>query len=323
MIRARAPGKLFLTGAWAVLEGAPAIVVAIDRFAEASIEGEPSTMPEVIAVARRLEANVPHVDVSAMQKDARKIGVGSSAAAAVAAAGVILAARDLRAEGAKRDAPLDLETIVDAAVRAHREVQPRGSGADVAACAHGGVVEVRRVGDRLEVTKRSLPAGLVVRTFVLGRSSSTRDALDRFVARRADAKVDYAIASMSDAATIGARAVADDDLDAFLSAAAAHVRALEHLGAALDLPLVPFEVAMARDLLESSSGASNDAKTAEMQAPNVLLPSGAGGGDTVVWLGARAPTDQEAAALERGGLRPLDVSLSTRGVHLVDADRNR
>jgi phosphomevalonate kinase len=300
----RAPGKLFLTGAWGVLEGAPAIVAAVDRFAEASLEGEPSTMPEVLAVAKRLEAKPPHVDVSSMQRGGRKIGLGSSAAASVAAAGAILQAKT----GA-----IDVDRVVDVAARAHRDVQPRGSGADVAACAHGGVVEVRREGDRLDVVKRALPNSLVWRVFSSSKPSSTRDALDRFAARRKEKRVDYALASIVDAAHVGAHACEDDDLDAFLAAARAHVQGLEHLSAALDLALVPFEVAMARDLLIPEKGA-------EMQAPPVLLPSGAGGGDTVVWLGARAPTDQEAGALERSGLVLLDLSLSSRGVH-SDADR--
>ena len=34
-MRARAPGKLVLSGAYAVLEGAPALVAAVDRYAVA------------------------------------------------------------------------------------------------------------------------------------------------------------------------------------------------------------------------------------------------------------------------------------------------
>lgn len=300
----RAPGKLFLTGAWGVLEGAPAIVIAIDRFAVARVGGEPSSMPEVVAVAKRLEASPPNVDVASMQRDGKKLGLGSSAAASVAAAGALLVAET---------GSIDVDRVVDVAARAHRDVQPRGSGADVAACAHGGVIEVRREGHRLDVQKRSLPTSLVWRVFASSKPASTRDALDRMAARRKEKRVDDAFASIVDAAHVGAHACEDDDLDALLAAARAHVQALERLGAALDLPLVPFEVATARDSLFSENGP-------EMQAPPVLLPSGAGGGDTVVWLGARVPTDQEAGALERLGLVPLDLSLSSRGVH-TDAER--
>ena len=37
-MKARAPGKLVLSGAYAVLEGAPAIVAAVDRYAMADTE---------------------------------------------------------------------------------------------------------------------------------------------------------------------------------------------------------------------------------------------------------------------------------------------
>ena len=38
MLVARAPGKLVALGEYVVLDGAPAVVLAIDRYAEASID---------------------------------------------------------------------------------------------------------------------------------------------------------------------------------------------------------------------------------------------------------------------------------------------
>ena len=38
MLSARAPGKLVALGEYAVLDGAPAVVLALDRYAEVSIE---------------------------------------------------------------------------------------------------------------------------------------------------------------------------------------------------------------------------------------------------------------------------------------------
>ena len=94
-MKAIAPGKLVLTGAYAVLDGAPAIVVAVDRHAVADASRTArSAAPEIRAALEGAPA--PEVDVSALY-DARggKLGLGSSAAAVVAA----LAARAL-AEGA-------------------------------------------------------------------------------------------------------------------------------------------------------------------------------------------------------------------------------
>lgn len=289
----RAPGKLFTTGAYAVLEGAPAIVLAVNRYVTAG-PGVASTRPEVVEVARRLGGSPPAVDVSALEIGGRKLGLGSSAAAAVATAAVLLG--DVR----------DRDRIFDAASAAHAAIQPRGSGADVAAATYGGVVRVQRVGAKLDVKPVELPAGLVVRAFALDRSARTSDALDRLAARRDGAA--RALAMLVEAAHEGARATA---ARAFIEAATHHVEGLAALGAALDLPLVPSEVGRAREVLFSPG---------EMRSPAdfTLLPSGAGGGDTVLWLGARAPTEQEAATLDGLGLHLLDLDLDSLGVHVVE-----
>ncbi|MEO7094140.1 MAG: hypothetical protein ABI175_12875, partial [Polyangiales bacterium] len=163
--------------------------------------------------------------------------------------------------------------------------------------------------------------GLVLRAFATQTSARTSDALDRLVARRDRSATKAALASIAEAAQVGARTFSAPDPGAFLESAAAHVEGLERLGQALDLPLIPAELPLARRLLAEGSVPS---KT----SPIVLLPSGAGGGDTVLWLGARAPTDHEALALEGLGLIPLRLTLSPRGVHSVilpetnlDADR--
>src|SRR5271169_2224572 len=91
-MRARAPGKLVLTGAYAVLDGAPAIVAAVDRYAVADasrVMGSPA--PEVRAALREGEP-VPEADARDLCDAAgRKLGLGSSAAVLVAS----LAARAL------------------------------------------------------------------------------------------------------------------------------------------------------------------------------------------------------------------------------------
>ena len=310
----RAPGKLFLTGAYAVLQGAPALVVAVDRYAEARFPAGSAITAEVAAVARRLSAAAPHVDTSALEERGRKLGLGSSAAAAVAAAGAIFALRGESIDDAR-------SRILEVALAAHADVQPRGSGGDVAAATYGGAIRVRRHDGRLQVEAVVPSPTLVIRAFAAKTSARTSDALDRLDARRDDAATQAALDAIAEAAHRGAASFALPDPSAFLAAAQAHVDGLDRLGRALDLPLVPAEVAMARQLLQEG------AVTGKISSV-VLLPSGAGGGDTVLWLGARAPTDHEAVALERLGLTPLRLTLSPRGVHSVllsetalDADR--
>src|SRR5262249_4709158 len=91
------------------------------------------------------------VDARSFLVDGRKLGIGRSAASVTATVAAFLAA-------AGHEAPAE---IFEAAVAAHALFQEgRGSGADVAAVAHGGVIEFRRSGGRLAVRPRTLPAGL-------------------------------------------------------------------------------------------------------------------------------------------------------------------
>ena len=81
---ARAPGKVVLSGAYAVLEGAPAIVAAVDRYVVADASREATRVtPEVEhALARRGAAAAPWFDASALRDETlgKKLGLGSSAA---------------------------------------------------------------------------------------------------------------------------------------------------------------------------------------------------------------------------------------------------
>ena len=310
----RAPGKLFLTGAYAVLEGATAIVLAVDRYAQACVtEGaatSSATRPEIAAVARALHAAPPSVDTSSLELAGRKLGLGSSAAGAVAAAGTILLSRGYDLDEASARA--EVHAI---AARAHAEVQPRGSGGDVAASAIGGAIAFRRAGvgpTDVEALSLSVPAGLVIRALALPRSTRTSDALERLSRRRSERATDLAMSSLAEAAALGWKAFSESNTASFLEAASAHVASLEQLGRAIDLPLVPAELALARDLLFEASPHRDHASH---RGGVVLFPSGAGGGDTVLWLGTRAPTDHEAHALRELGLTPLSLELSKRGVH--------
>ena len=216
--------------------------------------------------------------------------------AVVAAAGFLLARRG----------PIVLDEVFALALAAHREVQPRGSGADIAAATFGGALIVRMGGTGLSHTPVELPRGLVLRAFALPRAARTSDALDRLASREGVVAVERAMGQLIEAAHAGAGAVRAGDLQGFLDATTHHVDGLAALGDALDLPLVPPEIVRARDVLRN--GAPD---------PVVLLPSGAGGGDTVLLLSARAPTDHEENTLQNLGLHPYPLGLATCGVHVV------
>src|SRR6185437_2901148 len=84
---ARAPGKLVLSGAYAVLEGAPCLVAAVDRYAVADASRPATFVTDEVrcAVAAGALARPPWFDASALRESApdgtsRKLGLGSSAA---------------------------------------------------------------------------------------------------------------------------------------------------------------------------------------------------------------------------------------------------
>ena len=157
-----APGKLFLIGEYAVLHGGTAVVAAVDRRAVARFVpgAQPATplIAEAVnvlaAYARerdlRLPDGAPLVDSSALSQDGQKLGLGSSAAALVAAMGALW---DVLGQA---DGTLPLEL----AVKAHRQAQGgRGSGGDVAAALRGGVIAYARPG-QADQAVRSLPVDL-------------------------------------------------------------------------------------------------------------------------------------------------------------------
>src|SRR6476620_3174116 len=97
-----APGKMMLAGEYAVLAGAEAVVVAVDRRAYAQLApGTQSDLAHQEATASRAaaERRLGHpspgaleIDAAELRQEGHKLGLGSSAAAAAAAAAVVHAA---------------------------------------------------------------------------------------------------------------------------------------------------------------------------------------------------------------------------------------
>ncbi len=275
-----APGKLVLTGAYAVLRGAPAVVVAVDRYAVADTE------------------STSVVDVHALHDEAgRKLGLGSSAATIVAALG----SRALARGEDPRHAPVRAE-IFRAAREAHAREQGGGSGVDIAASVFGGMLcyEVAERGARIRAVEP--PGALVLEAYWSGTSARTSDLRARVDKLRARAPKSSTFTTLHDVAEQAAAAILQGDVRAFVERAAAFGRALAALGQAADAPIVPPAFAELAVLAEKEHAA--------------FLPSGAGGGDVAVWLGTSPPSQafRERAsalsirhlplALDRGGVRP-------------------
>lgn len=294
-MRVLAPGKLLLTGAYAVLEGAPAIVCAVDRYAVATGGPDPSPMPEVVVATS--PRNAPAVDVTRLRQGAQKLGLGSSAAAVVAALGYVAAndGADLRSAEARR-------ALFQAARDAHERAQAGGSGVDVAASVHGGVLRYALSGRTPSCEPRSLPEGLRVEVYFAGVSARTTELRARVEALRTRDAALYRrrLDDLGDHAARASAAVDRNDATGFVAAASRFAVALAELGRDADASIVP-----------PFAEAPGSAAQAEGSA---FLPSGAGGGDVFVRLATAPASDRFDDAAREAGFVRLDVQLDTLGV---------
>lgn len=296
-MKAIAPGKVLLTGAYAVLDGAPAIVAAVDRYAIADGSRAASApSPEVRAWSGDRPA--PEVDVSALyDPSGRKLGLGSSAAALVAAVG----ARALT-DGIDPRAPRERDRIFRVARDAHARAQRGGSGVDVAASVYGGVIEYEAGDERTPgvVRPRELPHPLSVVVYDSGTSARTSDMLERVGALRRRGEGDKVFARLRDVAFEAVAAVARRDGPGFVTAARAFGKALDDLGRAALAPIVPpsFAELAARASCEGAA----------------FVPSGAGGGDVAVWIGLCPPSNDFAAHAARLSMHPLALAIDRGGL---------
>jgi phosphomevalonate kinase len=325
-VTASAPGKLFLSGEYAVLVGAPALVVAVDRRAHVHVVLSPGPGPlvveslaeegrrvvhdperdtpgggdagAVLAALRVARATAPGlaamradvlVDTRPFLAGGQKLGLGRSAATVTAAAGAFLGGVGRQDRGER----------LDVALAAHALFQEgRGSGADVAACTRGGVIEFRRTGERATLTPRVLPPGLHLLVGWSGEGGATDPILRRFVARAGDSG---ALRDLSAVAERSAEAVACGDGPALLDAVARAADLLVRLGSETGIPIVT--PALAR-LVAAARREGVAAK-----------PSGAGGGDCGIALAtSAAQAERVQAAWRAEGIVPLPIAIDAAGV---------
>lgn len=305
-----APGKVFLVGEYAVLEGGTAVLAAVSRFAEAQYMNGEQAESEVVRQAQSLALRevgeaasaIPPgavlVDSNQFSRDGIKLGLGSSAAVAVAAVGALFETAGLAVDGQQH-------RIFSVADAAHRAAQGGvGSGADVAAAVYGGFIQFARSTDgKASIAPLPMPNNLHLVVFWTEKPASTRS----FV----EAVQNYAKAAPSSyKMLIGAlRATADRFISelqaghatAAVAAAGRYGRQMADLGKAAGVSISTEAFERAAALAREVGG---DAK-----------PSGAGGGD----IGVAMFATPEAASLFARACQPpitvLDISLARTGVH--------
>ena len=264
-ITASAPGKLVLLGEYAVLEGAPALVLAVNRRAHVTLTPAAGDAWEIVSPTLALEARLRlrngnvewsgtapgalawiatplrlfnHVerlpacrieldsDAFYLDHAGTPIKLGLGSSAALTVA--LLGALHALA---RQPAP-----TLDECVGAHRTIQHgRGSGIDVAASLRGGLSRFQLDANHApRCDSLSMPGDLHWRCVFSGRPASTGTMLSKVAAWRAREPAECA-RRMHELATISSRgidAVANHDASAFLSSLHDYAQTLAGLGEA-------------------------------------------------------------------------------------------
>jgi phosphomevalonate kinase len=281
----RAPGKAILSGEYAVLHGAPAIAVAVDRDVVASEADGGEESPFVRAAKDYAAKNggAPlgnvRVDSTALYEGGEKLGLGSSAAVTTAVVGLSLA---------KAERTLDPRAVFAIADAAHGEAQgTRGSGVDVACSVYGGAIRfVRKNGD-VDVRSVDLPDGVRLTFIWAGQPASTAKMIEhvKALAESSPSRHEAAIRSLVSHAHAFASAVT----------ANAYGQAMAALGEAAGCEIVTRPHTQLAALARRHGGAAK--------------PSGAGGGD----LGVAFTVGNDATQKLRDDVRAAGLTLLSLG----------
>ncbi|NCF14051.1 MAG: hypothetical protein GWP62_01995 [Gammaproteobacteria bacterium] len=262
---ASAPGKIVLSGEYVVLDGAPAISMAVDRRAVVTMEDSPEGQCNLVTPGfqgkdkyRILDAvcggsrpakNIV-MDTRAFAEGSEKTGIGSSAALTVALVACLRESGD----------------VLETSLLAHRAFQGgRGSGVDVATAVRGGLVEY----EMQSQAARSLawPSGLCMRVIWSGIPASTEAKLEKLAAQA----IRPSRSALQTAAARMAGAWRSGDADRILAEYVSYIRVLRQFSVDHDLGIFD---------------AGHDQLTdAAMLSDLVYKPAGAGGGDIGVLFG--------------------------------------
>ncbi len=323
-LTASAPGKVMVSGEYAVLSGQPALVMAVDRRVRVrlvaadswrlSSDGLPEAHPvaadflsrtgrpatpvalalwcSVRALGCRTGPLAVTIDSRAMQQDGSKLGLGSSAAVSVALTAALAHHAGLG------------QASLEVCSRAHDQLQgTAGSGFDVAAAVRGGWFEFQRDTDGIHTADVAPPAA-ALRFVWTGQVARTAGFVSRYRTwEQSDpdsSKVVSAIAAATRAALAACRA---QQADAFVAAVADSAARLEELAAAADLPIFAGGHA---ELLQMARSWGVSYK-----------PCGAGGGD----LGLATAEDESKLAafmqaVRSEGYQSLELECDVHGVRV-------
>ncbi len=322
---ASAPGKIVLCGEYAVLDGAPAICMAVDRRARASVFDIDGDVSRVTAAGytskvgqfesaengiRWLDgrdlfgivesvwraAGLAHTNALAIDLETsgffdpatqQKIGIGSSAAITVA----LCAAVEGLADAAK---------ISTVARRAHADLQGGvGSGVDIACSLSGGLLEYRMEG--ASVQPLVWPEGLSYRLIWTGVAANTRDKLS---------KLDLRVSQPSRVRLVGASenmasAWQSGDAEQIIGQYRHYSEHLQQFGVDHDLGIF--------------DAGHDDLRLAASAASLIYKPCGAGGGDVGIVFGTDEAMLNKFTSKLAAAHTVLDCKLTNAGAMIETA----
>jgi phosphomevalonate kinase len=326
-----APGKLVVAGEYAVLEGHPALVAGVSKRAHATFDNDdapfrisgmslgpfvversesgvvlagdtrdalvlPRSVLDVLVRRGVVLPETGHLSLHSRAFLARarsvKLGLGSSAAVAVALTGALV--DDVR----------DRERVFALALEGHLAFSGgRGSGIDVAASTMGGLTRFERTPNGPVIAAAPhIPHALAVVVVFAGHAQNTRTFVD--AVKRLSSSDDPLYRARLLAIREGTDALLSScerrDADAFLRAIDACRVAMAALGESAHIDIVSAPHRAIADVAASCGGAAK--------------PSGAGGGDVALVF---VPHEARAACEERlseRGFLVVDVRLFSAGV---------
>ncbi|MBN2528739.1 MAG: hypothetical protein JXR76_20280 [Deltaproteobacteria bacterium] len=310
-ISVSAPGKLFLSGEYAVLEGAEAVISSVGRRVTATTVRDNIPQSKLLkdvrdAVAQflyyRTGANagqLPNIEIDSrgFSVGNHKLGIGSSAAVSASATGALFEWAGLTINDHR-------DTICQVATDAHRTYQNgSGSGADVATSVYGGTIIFSHNQPVIQST-----VSQIRKVFIwTGKSASTVSLMEEVRALKLRQPEVYA-SEMGRLVTLAhqlAHEFCCGGAPKLIALTRQYGDALLALGTAAHIDIVTEQMKSIATVATACDGASK--------------PSGAGGGDAVVALFENsADANRFVSIMHQQNLEVLDFDTHVAGLRRED-----